>query len=86
MQNSIKIQKNFIRIRSMGSAALNMAMVAMGAADANFEFGIHAWDIAAGILIVEEAGGIVLDPSGNYSHERIACNLKKSELIEQNEK
>lgn len=30
----------------MGSAALNMAMVALGSADVNYEYGIHAWDIA----------------------------------------
>lgn len=41
-----------------------MAMVALGAVDCNFEFGIHAWDIAAGDLIVREAGGVCLDPSG----------------------
>lgn len=51
-------------IRTLGSAALNMAMVALGAADCNYEFGIHAWDIAAGDLIVREAGGITLDPAG----------------------
>lgn len=48
----------------MGSAALNMSMVALGAADANYEFGIHAWDVCAGDLIVREAGGVVIDPSG----------------------
>lgn len=62
-----------IRVRSMGSAALNMTMVAMGAADANFEFGIHAWDIAAGALIVEEAGGAVIDPAGNLYCSHIFC-------------
>lgn len=41
-----------------------MAMVALGAADCNFEYGIHAWDIAAGDLIVREAGGVTLDPAG----------------------
>ncbi|XP_018336067.1 inositol monophosphatase 1 [Agrilus planipennis] len=50
--------------RSLGSCALNMAMVAMGAADAYFEFGIHIWDIAAGELIINEAGGVVVDPAG----------------------
>ena len=39
-------------------------MVALGAADANYEFGIHAWDVCAGDLIVREAGGIVIDPAG----------------------
>lgn len=33
-------------------------------ADANYEFGIHAWDVAAGDLIVREAGGVVIDPAG----------------------
>lgn len=41
-----------------------MAMVAMGAADCNYEFGVHAWDIAAGDLIVREAGGVTVDPAG----------------------
>lgn len=52
------------RIRSLGSAALNMCMVALGGADISFEFGIHAWDIAAGDLIVREAGGVSIDPAG----------------------
>ncbi|XP_063986994.1 inositol monophosphatase 1-like [Diachasmimorpha longicaudata] len=50
-------------IRTLGSAALNMCMVAMGGADANFEFGVHVWDFAAGDLIVREAGGVVIDPA-----------------------
>jgi myo-inositol-1(or 4)-monophosphatase len=41
-----------------------MGMVALGGTNANFEFGIHAWDIAAGYLIVIEAGGVVIDPAG----------------------
>jgi hypothetical protein len=41
-----------------------MAMVALGGTDANFEFGVHAWDMAAGYLIVTEAGGVVIDPAG----------------------
>lgn len=54
------------RTRSNGSAALDMAMVAMGGADCYFEFGIHAWDYAAGDLLVREAGGVCLDPSGMF--------------------
>ena len=42
-----------------------MAMVAAGSADLYVEFGIHAWDIAAGALIVKEAGGVCIDPAGN---------------------
>ncbi|XP_057370052.1 inositol monophosphatase 1-like isoform X2 [Daphnia carinata] len=51
-------------LRAMGSAALNMASVAAGGADCYFEFGIHVWDIAAGALIIKEAGGICLDTEG----------------------
>lgn len=39
-------------------------MVALGGVDAYCEFGIHAWDIAAGDLLVREAGGVVIDPAG----------------------
>lgn len=48
----------------LGSAALSLSMVALGGCDAFFETGLHAWDMAAGDLIVREAGGVVIDPSG----------------------
>lgn len=51
-------------MRALGSAALNMSMVAAGAADAYFEYGTHIWDIAAGELLVTEAGGVCIDPAG----------------------
>lgn len=51
-------------LRTAGSAAWNMSMVALGGSDAYFEFGLHAWDMAAGDLIVREAGGTVIDPAG----------------------
>ena len=41
-----------------------MCAVACGRADAYWEFGIHAWDMAAGDLIVREAGGVVLSTDG----------------------
>ena len=41
-----------------------MAMIALGAADCNYEFGVHAWDYAAGDLLVREAGGVCIDPAG----------------------
>lgn len=46
-------------IRSFGSAAMNLTKIAEGAGDIYYEIGIHSWDIAAGILIVKEAGGVV---------------------------
>lgn len=41
-----------------------MCLVASGAVEAFFEIGIHCWDIAAGAVIVKEAGGLLLDVDG----------------------
>lgn len=54
----------YFSIRMQGSAAINLCTLASGGADASYEFGLHIWDFAAAGLIVEEAGGVVLDPSG----------------------
>ena len=51
-------------IRRLGSAALDLAYVACGRFDGFFEYGLNAWDVAAGVLLVEEAGGKVTDFSG----------------------
>jgi len=48
----------------MGSAAINMCMVAKGAGDVCYEYGVHCWDMAAGAVIVTEAGGYICDPTG----------------------
>lgn len=50
--------------RRGGSAALDLAYVAAGRLDAYWESGLCSWDIAAGILLVQEAGGIVTDLDG----------------------
>ena len=51
-------------LRRFGSAALDLAYVACGRYDFFFEYALHAWDMAAGILLVEEAGGTVRDFDG----------------------
>ncbi len=51
-------------VRRSGSAALNLAHVAVGALDAFWATHIHPWDVAAGVLLVREAGGIVTARSG----------------------
>ena len=51
-------------IRRAGSAALDLAYVAAGRLDGYWEAGLQAWDLAAGALIVREAGGLVTDYSG----------------------
>ncbi|MGA9870221.1 MAG: inositol monophosphatase family protein [Rhodococcus sp. (in: high G+C Gram-positive bacteria)] len=52
-------------IRRIGSAALDLCMVATGAVDAHFEHGLSPWDWAAGSLIAEEAGAVIRLPSPN---------------------
>lgn len=52
-------------VRRMGSAALDLAYVAAGRFDGYWEYGLGAWDIAAGLLLVREAGGYVSEPSGD---------------------
>ncbi len=47
--------------RQLGSAALEMAYVASGRVESLFIPGVHAWDVAAGVLMVREAGGVVTD-------------------------
>ncbi len=56
-------------IRRAGTASLDLAWVAAGRMDGYFELGIKPWDVAAGSLIVREAGGVVLDFDGNDSPE-----------------
>jgi len=51
-------------IRRMGSAALDLAYVACGRYDGFWEFNLKSWDIAAGILLIQEAGGISCDFNG----------------------
>jgi myo-inositol-1(or 4)-monophosphatase len=52
-------------IRRFGSAALDLAFVAAGRVDGYWERGLKAWDIAAGAVIVQEAGGMVSDIDGS---------------------
>ena len=65
-------------LRRLGSAAVDLAWVACGRLDGFFEFGLKAWDVAAGTLIVKEAGGITSDFKGEdgyiFNQELISCN------------
>lgn len=58
------------QIRRSGSAALDLAYVAAGRLDGFWELGLAPWDIAAGALLVQEAGGIVTEPSGGDDYIR----------------
>jgi myo-inositol-1(or 4)-monophosphatase len=52
-------------VRRTGSAALDLAYVASGRLDGFWEFGLNLWDIAAGIVLIQEAGGLVSDFAGS---------------------
>ena len=55
---------NCTGVRRAGSAALDLAYVAAGRLDGFWEIGLQPWDIAAGVLLIQEAGGLVTDLSG----------------------
>ncbi|MEM6263809.1 MAG: inositol monophosphatase family protein [Bacteroidota bacterium] len=55
-------------LRRIGSAALDLAFVAAGRFDGFFEYGLNPWDLAAGALLVTEAGGTVTDFDGGNSY------------------
>ena len=55
-------------VRRAGSAALDLAHVACGRMDGFWEFSLSPWDIGAGILLIEEAGGLVTDTGGGTTY------------------
>jgi len=87
-KNYLKILENIMKnssgIRRYGSASLDLAYVAAGRYDAFWEFNLKTWDIAAGALLVKEAGGHVGNINKNenflYTGNIYACN---NDLIDQ---
>jgi myo-inositol-1(or 4)-monophosphatase len=73
-------------VRRMGSAALDLAYVAAGRYDAYWEFGLKPWDVAAGALIVWEAGGVLCNIDGTpytpFSGDILASNHALAERIQ----
>ena len=59
------VLSNVEDFRRAGTASLDLAWTAAGRLDGYFEVGLQPWDVAAGALIVREAGGVVLDFDGN---------------------
>jgi myo-inositol-1(or 4)-monophosphatase len=72
-------------IRQIGSAAQNLAYLACGRTDAFISFGLKPWDIAAGILLIKEAGGEISDSNGNlidlFGQDLLASNKHLHETI-----
>ena len=61
-----QVMQTAVGIRRTGSAAIDLAWLAAGRFDGYWERGIQAWDMAAGIVLVREAGGMVSDAEGGH--------------------
>lgn len=83
-KDPIAVFERFIRmglpVRRLGSAAIDLCWVAAGRFDGFWEYNLNPWDIAAGYLIIEEAGGQVTnfkgEPYSVYDKETLATNGK----------
>jgi myo-inositol-1(or 4)-monophosphatase len=68
LRNMETIMRGSAGLRRAGSAALDLAYVACGRLDAFWEMGLAPWDMAAGALLIGEAGGLVGDVDGGQDH------------------
>ncbi len=68
-------------VRRIGSAALDLAYVACGRFDFYFEYSLQKWDMAAGILLVTEAGGKITDLKGNNNFLNNGSIIASSDMI-----
>jgi myo-inositol-1(or 4)-monophosphatase len=75
-----RVQDKALGVRRPGSAALDLAYVACGRYDGFWERGLAAWDVAAGFILVREAGGTL----SNYRGE--SCGIQDSEVVATNGK
>jgi myo-inositol-1(or 4)-monophosphatase len=69
-------------VRRLGSAALDLAYVAAGRMDGFWETGLSAWDIAAGLLLIREAGGFVSDMDGGQDMLEAGSVVAGNEVIQ----
>ena len=73
-------------LRRMGSAALDLAYVACGRMEGFFEFNLNPWDVAGGVVLVQEAGGTATDfkgrPNAVFGREIVAAGPVMAQLID----
>lgn len=89
MQQYLTIINEFMQtthgLRRMGSAAVDLAYTACGRFEGFFEYNLNAWDVAAGALIVQEAGGVVTDFKGGddflFGREIVAGNVTQANML-----
>lgn len=81
------LSKDAAGIRRPGAAALDLAYVAAGRFDGFWEIGLRQWDMAAGVLLIQEAGGIVTDFSGGNAYlssgNILAANPKLHSILQE---
>jgi myo-inositol-1(or 4)-monophosphatase len=63
-----EMSRRCVGIRRPGAASLDLAWLAAGRIDGFWEFGLSPWDMAAGVLLIQEAGGLVSDLSGESNY------------------
>ena len=68
-------------VRRLGAAALDLAYVAAGRMDGFWEEGLHPWDIAAGAIIIREAGGYITDETGDHDVVKSKMIIAGNEFI-----
>jgi myo-inositol-1(or 4)-monophosphatase len=79
-QSLTAVTSRSMGIRRAGAASLDLAYVAAGRLDGFWEMGLNEWDIAAGALLVREAGGLITDLSGGegwYDSGNVVCGNSK---------
>ncbi|WP_421874696.1 inositol monophosphatase family protein [Marinoscillum sp.] len=80
-----ELMKDAHGLRRVGSAATDMAYVACGRYEAFFEYNLNPWDVAAGVIIVQEAGGTITDFKGQndflFGKEMVAAGPVHAELL-----
>ena len=85
IENWIKFIRKAQAVRRDGSAALDLCYVAAGRFDGFWEMKLKPWDVAAGFLIIQEAGGMVTDFKGNaysiYTNHIVASNAHLHRLL-----
>ncbi len=81
LREAATMMRKVAGMRRFGAAALDLAWVAAGRFDGYWEDGLGAWDVAAGIIIVREAGGIVRDTHGGNAMVETGSVIAGNDLI-----
>jgi myo-inositol-1(or 4)-monophosphatase len=67
-----------LRVRMLGSSAIDLAWLAEGRVDASLTLSNHSWDVAAGVILAREAGAVVLDLNGQPHSTESAATIALS--------